>query len=80
MNHLLSLPELVVRVQSLSENRIRTIPDRYIKPISDRPTLKSDFEIDEHIDIPVIDLLNLFGKDQALQDETLRDISSVCKD
>ncbi|KAK8709133.1 hypothetical protein V6N13_060163 [Hibiscus sabdariffa] len=80
MNHFLTWPEPMVRVQSLSENRISTIPDIYIKPISDRPALKSGSEIDQHIDIPVIDLLNLFGKDRALHDETLRCISSACKD
>ncbi|GMI96435.1 JASMONATE-INDUCED OXYGENASE4, Jasmonic Acid Oxidase 4 [Hibiscus trionum] len=80
MNSLLSWPEPVVRVQSLSENGIRTIPGQYIKPITDRPELKPGSEIDEHVDIPVIDLRNLFGKDRALHDETLRRIASACED
>ncbi|KAE8697701.1 hypothetical protein F3Y22_tig00110610pilonHSYRG00114 [Hibiscus syriacus] len=71
-------PEPVVRIQSLSENGIRTVPDRYIKPINDRPELKP--VSDEHVDIPVVDLRNLFGKHRALHEETLRRISSACKD
>ncbi|MFQ6641603.1 hypothetical protein Gotur_014809 [Gossypium turneri] len=78
MNRLMSWPEPVVRVQSLSENGIGTIPDRYIKPISDRPALKS--EIHDHLEVPVIDLQNLFGKDPALHQETSRRISSACRD
>ncbi|KAK8480032.1 hypothetical protein V6N13_097159 [Hibiscus sabdariffa] len=81
MNHLLCWPEPVVRVQSLSDNGIRTVPDRYIKPVNDRPALlKPGSKIDEHVDIPVVDLRNLFGKDRALHDETLRCISSACRD
>ncbi|XWS67245.1 hypothetical protein CRYUN_Cryun05aG0270900 [Craigia yunnanensis] len=80
MNCLQSWPEPVVRVQSLSESGMRAIPERYIKPLSDRPALKPGSEIDEHVDIPVVDLQNLFGKDRTLHEETLRRISSACRD
>ncbi|MBA0677517.1 hypothetical protein Goari_018921 [Gossypium aridum] len=76
MNCLQSWPEPVVRVQSLSESGIRAIPDRYIKPPSDRP----GFENQEHVDIPVVDLKNLFSHDHTLHEETLKLISSACKE
>ncbi|XP_021289917.1 probable 2-oxoglutarate-dependent dioxygenase ANS [Herrania umbratica] len=80
MNCLQSWPEPVVRVQSLSDSGIHAIPERYIKPLTDRPGLKTCSEIEEHVDIPVVDLQNLFGKDQALREETLRCISRACQD
>ena len=80
MNCLQSWPEPVVRVQSLSESGMRAIPERYIKPLIDRPALKPGSEIDEHVDIPVVDLQNLFSKDRTLREETLRRISSACHD
>ncbi|XVE97095.1 hypothetical protein REPUB_Repub02eG0281100 [Reevesia pubescens] len=81
MNCLQSWPEPVVRVQSLSESGIRAIPDRYIKPPSDRPALEPGSEIDQqHFDIPIVDLQNLFSNDRTLHDETLKRISSACKD
>ncbi|EOY07187.1 2-oxoglutarate and Fe(II)-dependent oxygenase superfamily protein [Theobroma cacao] len=80
MNCLQSWPEPVVRVQSLSDSGIRAIPERYIKPLTDRPGLKTCSKIEEHVDIPVVDLQNLFGKDLALREETLRCISSTCRD
>ncbi|MBA0786238.1 hypothetical protein Gotri_025948, partial [Gossypium trilobum] len=76
MNCLQSWPEPVVRVQSLSESGIGAIPDRYIKPPSDRP----GFENQEHVDIPVVDLKNLFSHDHTLHEETLKLISSACKE
>ncbi|XVF76827.1 hypothetical protein PTKIN_Ptkin13bG0298100 [Pterospermum kingtungense] len=80
MNCLQSWPEPVVRVQSLSESGIRAIPDRYIKPLSDRPDLKVGPEIDENLDIPLVDLQNLFSQDPTLREETLRRMSSACRD
>lgn len=78
MNHLQSWPEPVVRVQALSESGLTKIPDRYIKPVTDRPSPKN-LE-DTHINIPVIDLQNLLCNNQTLQYETLSLISSACKE
>uniref|UniRef100_A0A2N9I2M0 Fe2OG dioxygenase domain-containing protein n=1 Tax=Fagus sylvatica TaxID=28930 RepID=A0A2N9I2M0_FAGSY len=83
MNCLQSWPEPIVRVQALSESGLTAIPDRYIKPISDRPSLKttSTKNLDTtHINIPVINLQNLFTNNQSLIDETLTLISKACRD
>ncbi|KAL8172437.1 hypothetical protein V2J09_024241 [Rumex salicifolius] len=47
-------PEPIVRVQSLSESGIRTVPDRYIKPEPERPIKEDD--VVEAANIPIIDL------------------------
>lgn len=54
MDCLQEWPEPVIRVQSLSESGVHTIPARYIKPVDDRPspTAMSDC----NISIPVVDL------------------------
>ncbi|KAL4606242.1 hypothetical protein ACB092_09G087700 [Castanea dentata] len=78
MNHLQSWPEPVVRVQALSESGLTKIPDRYIKPTTDRPSPKN--LDDTHINIPVIDLQNLLSNNQTLQYDTLSLISSACKE
>lgn len=83
MSCLQSWPEPIVRVQALSESGLTAIPDRYIKPISDRPSLKttSTKNLDTtHINIPVINLQNLFTNNQSLIDETLTLISKACRD
>ncbi|KAH7553847.1 hypothetical protein JRO89_XS12G0065500 [Xanthoceras sorbifolium] len=86
MNCLQSWPEPIVRVQSLSESGIKSIPERYIKPPLHRPSLKStddDFRTNNdqpRMNIPVIDLQNMFGQDKALRDETLRSVSSACRE
>lgn len=86
MNCLLSWPEPVIRVQSLAESGMRAIPERYIKPLSDRPSLKSittttnnnNKNSETSINIPVIDLQNLFSNDQSLRDETMSLVSQAC--
>ncbi|TXG58939.1 hypothetical protein EZV62_016768 [Acer yangbiense] len=80
MSCLQSWPEPIVRVQSLSESGIKSIPERYIKPLLHRPSLKTDnFDDDfkdnpDHprINIPVIDLQDMLSSNKALRDETLR--------
>ncbi|CAI0425358.1 unnamed protein product [Linum tenue] len=70
-------PEPVVRVQSLSESGIRKIPDRYVKPPSHRPSLNHNAVVSN---IPVIDLAEAFSHDAAVRSETMRRLSSACKD
>ncbi|KAE8099195.1 hypothetical protein FH972_017197 [Carpinus fangiana] len=87
MNCLLRWPEPVVRVQSLSESGISAIPARYIKPPSDRPSRNNtaatpttkNFEATP-INIPIINLQNLFSDDQSLCEETLGLISQACRE
>ncbi|KAE8716411.1 calcium-dependent protein kinase 13-like [Hibiscus syriacus] len=81
MSGLTSWPEPVVRVQSLSESGMRAIPERYVKAPSDRPSFTNETENHhQHVDIPVIDLTNLFGKDPTLHEETVRLIAVACEE
>ncbi|XP_010535715.1 PREDICTED: leucoanthocyanidin dioxygenase-like [Tarenaya hassleriana] len=76
MNMFQDWPEPVVRVQSLSESNLETIPGRYIKPPSLRPTIISD-----HLHtIPVIDLSSVYTDDITLREETLAEISRACRE
>ncbi|XP_073100710.1 jasmonate-induced oxygenase 1-like [Elaeis guineensis] len=78
MDCLQDWPEPVVPVQSLSESGAPAIPDRYIKPPSDRPSL--DSATDENIlGIPVIDLGGL--SEGALECRaTMKAISDACRE
>ncbi|KAJ0028053.1 hypothetical protein Pint_34857 [Pistacia integerrima] len=78
MNCLQSWPEPVVRVQSLSESGLTSIPERYIKPTLHRPSVNTEFH--PHVNIPVIDLQNIFSNDQTLRDDTLSRISRACRE
>ncbi|KAF3433412.1 hypothetical protein FNV43_RR24514 [Rhamnella rubrinervis] len=77
-------PEPIVRVQSLSESGLEAIPDRYIKPPTDRPTTslkESDPSIEDGaINIPIIDLEGLYGDDHDRRNSVLRQISEACRD
>ncbi|XP_056845420.1 jasmonate-induced oxygenase 1-like isoform X1 [Raphanus sativus] len=72
-------PEPTVRVQSLAESNLATVPDRYIKPPSERP---DQTIIINHqpktaaINIPVVDLNSLFSGNE---DEKER-ISEACRE
>ncbi|GKV21993.1 hypothetical protein SLEP1_g31902 [Rubroshorea leprosula] len=81
MNCLRSWPEPVVRVQSLSESGLQTIPERYVKPLSDRPLMinTSPLTIIEE-NIPIIDLQHLFSNDWAIRAKTLSSISRACQE
>ncbi|XP_027352280.1 probable 2-oxoglutarate-dependent dioxygenase At5g05600 isoform X2 [Abrus precatorius] len=81
-------PEPVVRVQSLAESGLTSIPARYIRPHSQRPSKTTNFasyqasqiEHDhDHVNIPVIDLKHLSGEDQVLRDEVLRHVAEACR-
>lgn len=78
MNVLQRWPEPVVRVQSLSESGIEAIPDCYVKPIMDRPSV--DVEESNEVNIPVIDLSGLNSDDAALRKATLELISDACRE
>jgi isopenicillin N synthase-like dioxygenase len=71
-------PEPIIRVQSLSEGCIDSIPDRYIKPPTDRPFVKSSSYDD--INIPIIDLGGLNSDDLDVQNSILKQISDACHD
>lgn len=71
-------PEPVVCVQSLSESGLSTIPDRYIKPPSDRPSLSITSKQNQH-SIPVVDLSGLMD-DVAGCRATIQAISAACRE
>ncbi|MED6148551.1 Jasmonate-induced oxygenase 2 [Stylosanthes scabra] len=89
-------PEPVVRVQALAESGLSSIPSRYVKPHSQRPTntntnptsmaypqvppTEGDHK-DVYSNIPVIDLQCLSSEeDSVLQEETLRHVAEACRD
>ncbi|PIA59438.1 hypothetical protein AQUCO_00400371v1 [Aquilegia coerulea] len=71
-------PEPIVRVQSLAESGLPVIPERYVKPPSERPKL--DLIVDHGVNIPIIDLSGLEGDDDQLRKTTLNQISVACRD
>ncbi|KAL6955960.1 Jasmonate-induced oxygenase 2 [Sarracenia purpurea var. burkii] len=76
-------PEPIIPVQSLSESGISTIPDRYIKPPTDRPADHSDDW--DNVNIPVIDIGGLVGDGggggtETAAAATLKQISEACRD
>lgn len=78
MKCLQSWPEPIVRVQSLAESGIKTIPELYIKPPSKRPSNLT--HEDATVNIPVIDLQALAGDDQEMRQTTLRMVSNACRE
>ncbi|KAF7816488.1 putative 2-oxoglutarate-dependent dioxygenase [Senna tora] len=70
-------PEPIVRVQSLSETCVDSIPDTYIKPPSHRPSSSSSFTT---TNIPIIDLSPLYASDPEARAATLAQILDACND
>lgn len=70
-------PEPVVRVQSLSDSGISRIPDRYIKPVRDRPLTGQAFPGDANI--PIIDLGGLVGQEED-RASILARVSEACQE
>ncbi|KAJ3703230.1 hypothetical protein LUZ61_006935 [Rhynchospora tenuis] len=72
-----SWPEPVVNVQSLSESGLSTIPDQYIKPPSERPSMQTS----EHNQqgIPIIDLSCLID-DVARCPAIVQAVSAACQE
>ncbi|KAM3406827.1 hypothetical protein ACQJBY_000719 [Aegilops geniculata] len=67
-------PEPVVRVQSLSESGAATIPDRYVKPVHDRPSVNNG-TTSGSVSIPVVDLSSPEGSAA-----TARAVSEACRE
>ncbi|CAL5190153.1 unnamed protein product [Lathyrus oleraceus] len=70
-------PEPIIRVQSLSQTCIDSIPPRYIKPLNDRPSTNSLFE---STNIPIIDLRGLYSIDPNEKASTFKKISEACNE
>ncbi|KAI7998276.1 putative 2-oxoglutarate-dependent dioxygenase JRG21 [Camellia lanceoleosa] len=79
MNSLQSWPEPIIRVQSLSDSGLTFIPDQYVKPLADRPSITEPPPPAE-INIPVIDLSQLFSPDRSIRSATARLISRACRE
>ena len=77
MNNLHDWPEPIIRVQSLSESGLPIIPDRYIKPPPDRPSLNPE---NSDVNIPIIDLTGLSEDENTLPATTLDQISLACRE
>ncbi|XP_031478352.1 jasmonate-induced oxygenase 2 [Nymphaea colorata] len=69
-------PEPVHRVQCISESGVEAIPDRYVKPPSQRPAPQE--LADAGISIPLVDLSGL--DDESRRASTLREISDACRE
>lgn len=83
-------PEPIVRVQSLSESGIISIPERYIKPPAQRPSFhviglpqaEAEAEVSSNGDanIPIIDLSGLESEDSVSRAATLSRVSESCRE
>ncbi|KAF3790292.1 SRG1 protein [Nymphaea thermarum] len=69
-------PEPVHRVQCISESGVEAIPDRYVKPPSQRPAPQE--LADAGISVPLVDLSGL--DDESRRASTLREISDACRE
>lgn len=77
---MMNWPEPIVRVQSLSESCLCSIPDRYVKPPNERPITTSSLINSETSNIPVIDLGGLYGSDSNIREKILSEISEACRE
>ncbi|EXB88398.1 Leucoanthocyanidin dioxygenase [Morus notabilis] len=75
-NSLQEWPEPIVRVQSLSESGLPSIPDRYVKPDTERPS----FDSSNDANIPVVDMSGLYGHDDVVRTATLRIVLEACRE
>lgn len=81
MNKLHDWPEPVIRVQSLSESGLKSIPERYIKPATDRPSLNMEEDpTNMDVNIPIIDLTGLSEDGNNLPQSTMDQISLACRE
>ncbi|KAL5995581.1 Jasmonate-induced oxygenase 2 [Asimina triloba] len=74
MEPLQEWPEPVVPVQSLSESCAAAIPDRYVKPPSQRPS--TALSAGDGVNIPLVDL----GAIRSDEGEIMRKISEACRE
>ncbi|KAJ3669132.1 hypothetical protein LUZ60_011082 [Juncus effusus] len=77
METLKGWPEPVVRVQTLAESGLKTIPDQYIKLPTDRPSFQSTSK-QSQLKIPVVDLGG-FMDDVACCRSTIQAVSDACR-
>ncbi|XP_019150827.1 PREDICTED: flavonol synthase/flavanone 3-hydroxylase-like [Ipomoea nil] len=70
-------PEPIVRVQSLSDSGLGTIPDRYVKPPTDRPSLTAAAAAD--VNIPLIDFQQFLDGDGDVNPAVLEQVSEACR-
>ncbi|KAH7656796.1 Leucocyanidin oxygenase protein [Dioscorea alata] len=70
-------PEPVIHVQSLSESGDRAIPERFIKPPSERVTAHQGPE--KTMSIPIIDIGGI-ANGNKFDEETMRALSNACKE
>lgn len=80
-------PEPVIRVQALAESGLTTIPERFIKPKSQRVTKSTTHDNSsshthhhENINIPIIDMKHINDRDKRVREEALRLMSEACKE
>ncbi|XP_058074993.1 jasmonate-induced oxygenase 4-like [Magnolia sinica] len=78
MECLTKWPEPIVRVQSLSESGTRAIPNSYIKPPSERPSLDCVDQTSD-INIPAIDLGGLYGN-AGEREKTSQIVADACRE
>lgn len=76
MDCLQGWPEPIVRVQSLSDSGATTIPERYIKPPSDRPSAAPCSDLS----IPVVDLSALASDGTGDRAAVVQAVSDACRD
>ncbi|KAK1415495.1 hypothetical protein QVD17_31277 [Tagetes erecta] len=69
--------EPIVRVQTLSDTGNLIIPNQYIKPVSERPSLTMQLD---GLNIPIIDLYELENGDPTTQRAIMEQISIACRE
>ncbi|KFK36717.1 hypothetical protein AALP_AA4G160400 [Arabis alpina] len=67
-------PEPIVSVQALSQTGMSTVPNRYVKPLHQRPVINAD-QTEADIEIPVVDMSDVWGKQ-----EELKRVRSACEE
>ncbi|XP_074308141.1 jasmonate-induced oxygenase 2-like [Silene latifolia] len=71
-------PEPIVRVQSIADSGLDHIPDRYVKPMSERPIVEPVVTTD--MDIPLVDLAGLFSSDLDVVQDTRNKVAQACQE
>ncbi|XP_072955240.1 jasmonate-induced oxygenase 1-like [Typha angustifolia] len=69
-------PEPIVRVQALSESGAGVVPDRYVKPLSERPR---DAAPGKELSIPIVDLDGLAGGAAGCR-AAIQAVSDACRE
>ncbi|KAJ1266193.1 hypothetical protein BS78_08G132000 [Paspalum vaginatum] len=76
--HLAGWPDVIVPVETLSDTGIPFIPQQYIRPLSERPSVNTA-ESDMPVKIPIIDLAG-FTSDEESHKRTLEAMTDACQD